>query len=167
MRMPYPGNTSPDIVWGEIRKFMSSLNKNLRKLDFEIIRSMAWSDDKSMILIMISLSELELPPYELHEGPPVNSNAAEGFISKYINDPSIIGPFIRGSRWFVVRRRRFYDVVDAIKHLSSTVSLKHLRDSLNNAQYIKIRSIGDLNNFEQNERAAIEEFLWSRPWWLV
>ncbi len=81
---------------GEIKKLMSSLNKNLRKLGFQVIRSMAWSDDKSTILLMISLSELELPPYELHEGPPVNSNAAEEFIRKYVNDPGIIGPFIRG-----------------------------------------------------------------------
>ncbi|WP_243678448.1 CCA tRNA nucleotidyltransferase [Vulcanisaeta distributa] len=168
MRIPYPGNTSPDIVWGgEIRKLMSSLNKNLKKLDFEVIRLMAWSDDKSTILLMISLNELELPPYELHEGPPINSNAAEGFIRKYVNDLSVIGPFIKGSRWFVVRRRRFYDVVDAIKHLASAVSLKHLRDSINNAQYVKIRSLNDLNNFGQVEKAVIEEFLWSRPWWLV
>lgn len=168
MRMPYPGNTSPDIVWGgEIKKLMSSLNKNLRKLGFQVIRSMAWSDDKSTILLMISLSELELPPYELHEGPPVNSNAAEEFIRKYVNDPGIIGPFIRGgSRWFVVRKRRFSDVIDAIKHLVSAMSLKHLRSSLNDAQYIKIKSINDLNNFEQTERVIIEEFLWSRPWWL-
>ena len=167
VRMPYPGSTSPDVVWGEIRKLMSSLSKNLRKLDFEVIRAMAWSDDKTSILLMITLSELELPPYELHEGPPVNSNAVEGFIKKYVNDPSVIGPFIRGSRWFVVRRRRFYDAVDAIKYLVSTVSLKHLRVSLSNASYIRVRSVNDLNNFEQGERAVIEEFLWSRPWWLV
>ena len=167
MRIPYPGNTSPDVVWGEIRRLMSSLSRNLRKLDFEVIRIMAWSDDKSKILLMITLSELELPPYELHEGPPVNSNAAEGFIKKYVNDPSVIGPFIRGSRWFVVRRRRFYDAVDAIKYLVSTVSLKHLRISLSNASYIRVRSANDLNNFEYVERTIIEEFLWSRPWWLV
>ncbi|GAB6944735.1 CCA tRNA nucleotidyltransferase [Vulcanisaeta sp. JCM 14467] len=167
MRMPYPGNTSPDVVWGEIRKLLSSLNRNLKKLDFEVIRSTAWSDDKSVILLIITLSELELPPYELHEGPPVNSNAVDGFIRKYVNEPSVVGPFIRGSRWFVVRKRRFYDAVDAIKYLVSTISLKHLRASITNAMYVKIRSVDDLNNFEQGERAIIEEFLWSRPWWLT
>lgn len=167
IRIPYPGNTSPDITWGEIRKLLASLNRNLKRLGFGVIRSMAWSDDKSVILIMISLNELELPPYELHEGPPVNSSAAEEFIRKYVNDPSVIGPFIRGSRWFVVRRRRFYDVIDAIRHLLTNISLKHLRASLGNAQYVRIRSINDLNNLEQGERLVVEEFLWSRPWWLA
>ena len=166
VKMPYPGNVSPDIVWGEVRKLITSLNKNLRKLDFKVIRSTAWSDDKSVILLMISLNELELPPYELHEGPPVDSNAAVEFIRKYVNDPGVIGPFIRGSRWFVVRRRRFYDAVDAIRHLVNNVSLKHLRDSIGNAQFIRVRSINDLEALGQGERLVVEEFLWSRPWWL-
>ncbi len=100
--------------------------------------------------------------------PPVNSNATEVFIKKYVNDPGVIGPFIRGgSRWFVVRRRRFSDIIDAIKHLVTAMSLKYLRGgSLNNAQYVKIRSINDLNTLELTERVVVEEFLRSRPWWL-
>jgi len=167
IKIPYPTNTSPDIVWGEIKKLMASLTKNLKKLDFKVIRSMAWSDDKSIILLMISFNELELPQYELHEGPPVNSDAAERFIKKYINEQNIIGPFIRGSRWFVVRSRRFFDAVNAIRYLVSTVSLRHLRSSLNNAEYMKLKTPSDLEIFSLNERAIVEEFLWSRPWWLI
>ncbi|WP_243675835.1 CCA tRNA nucleotidyltransferase [Vulcanisaeta distributa] len=168
VRMPYPGNTSPDIVWGgEIKKLMVSLTKNLRKLDFKVIRSMAWSDDRSVILLMISLNELELPPYEIHKGPPVNSDAAEGFLKKYINEPSVIGPFIRGSRWFVIRRRKFSDITDAIRHIASMASLRHLRSSLNDAQYVKLKTFNDLGGiFGPEERSIIEEFLWARPWWL-
>ncbi|WP_054857569.1 hypothetical protein [Vulcanisaeta sp. JCM 16159] len=127
---------------------------------------MAWSDDRSVILLMISLNELELPPYEIHRGPPVNSDAAEGFLKKYINEPSVIGPFIRGSRWFVIRRRKFSDITDAIRHIASMASLRHLRSSLNDAQYVKLKTFNDLEIFGPEERSIIEEFLWTRPWWL-
>ncbi len=167
VRAPYPEGTSPDIVWGEITRLMASLVRNLRKLGFRVIRSMTWSDDKSVILLMIMFEELELPQYEPHEGPPVDSDAAGSFIRKYINRQDIVGPFIRGTRWFVVRKRRFPDVVDATRHIISTISLKHLRNVLASSEYIKVKSINDIEVFNPSERAIVKEFLWSRPWWLA
>lgn len=37
VRMPYPGNTSPDIVWGEIKKLMVSLTKTLGSLILRLL----------------------------------------------------------------------------------------------------------------------------------
>ncbi|WP_243681092.1 hypothetical protein [Vulcanisaeta souniana] len=146
---------------------MALLVRNLRKLGFKVVRSMAWSDDKSIILLMMIFEELELPRYELHEGPPVDSDAADSFIRKYVNRQDVVGPFIRGTRWFIVRNRRFPDVIDATRHIISTVSLKHLGNTLARSEYIKVKSINDIEVFHQSERAIVKEFLWSRPWWLT
>lgn len=167
LRIGYPINVSPDIVWGEIRRLMDSLTRNLEKYEFRVIRSMAWSDDKSVILLMLSLREARLPPYENHKGPLVDSDAARNFIKKYINDQNVVGPFIRGSRWYVIKKRRFVNAIDLIKYLISTISLKNLRSYVNEAEFFVIESIEDLRVFNTNERNVIEEFLYARPWWLV
>jgi tRNA nucleotidyltransferase (CCA-adding enzyme) len=116
---------------------------------------------------MLAFEELELPPFELHEGPYVDSEAAENFLRKYMNDPNVVGPFIRGSRWYVIRNRKIPSAVDAIKHLLRIVSLKDLRDSVNHAEYIIIKSLDDLNILNPRERGVVEEFLYARPWWLA
>lgn len=167
LRMPYPANVSPDIVWGEVKRLMASLIRNLRKLGFVVVRSSSWSDDENVILLMLAFEELELPPFELHEGPYVDSEAAENFLRKYMNDPNVVGPFIRGSRWYVIRNRKIPSAVDAIKHLLRIVSLKDLRDSVNHAEYIIIKSLDDLNILNPRERGVVEEFLYARPWWLA
>jgi len=167
LRIPYPNGTSPDVVWGEAKRLMATLIKNLRELDFRIIRSMSWSDDKSIVLLMLTLEQLELPSYELHKGPYVDSEAVDNFVSKYVNDPSVIGPFIRGSRWYVIRSRKMLNAIDAIKHIIPMVSLKNLKDSISRVEYMTIKSLDDLTTLSPNERGVVEEFIYARPWWLT
>jgi tRNA adenylyltransferase (EC 2.7.7.25) len=128
---------------------------------------MSWSDDKSIILLMLTLEQLELPPYELHKGPYVDSEAVENFVRKYVNDPSVIGPFIGGSRWYVIRSRKILNAIDAIKHIIPMVSLKNLKNSISRVEYITIKSLDDLTTLSPNERGVVEEFIYARPWWLT
>ncbi len=167
LEIPYPANVSPDIVWGEIKKLMVFLTKNLRKLDFNVMRTAAWSDDKTVIVLMLTFETLELPSYKLHKGPPVDTDAAEEFVKKYVSDHNSVGPFIKGSRWYVIKPRKFTNAVEAIKHLLSTVSIKDLKTVLNNTKYVEIHSPDDLGKLSLEERGVVGDYLVARPWWLL
>lgn len=166
IKMPYPQGVSPDTAWGELSRLLSSIERNMGKLGFKVYELKAWSDDSSIILVMLTLSSLELPQYELHMGPPVNSEAVDAFLTKYINDNEVIGPFIRGSRWYVIRRRKIANAQDAIKSIIKGISVKYLKESLNNIEFYTINSLADLNNFSDILRNIVKEFLMKRPWWV-
>lgn len=166
IKMPYPQGVSPDTVWGELGRVLSIIERNMRKLRFKVYDLRAWSDDSSTILIMLTLESLELTPYELHMGPPVNSEAAYAFLSKYINNNDIIGPFIRGSRWYIIRKRKIINAQDAIKLITKNISVKYLRDSLSHLEFYTINSLTDLSNFDRSLRDVVKAFLIKRPWWI-
>ncbi len=166
VELPYPKNVSPDIVWGEVWRVLDSIIRNLRAGSFVVYHATAWSDEESRILMMITLEQLELPPYELHEGPPITSEAAEAFIEKYKSDHRCIGPFIRGFRWYVIRPRKYPDAIDVVKRVFNLISVKHLKQSFKQARFYKVKSLDDLNVLDEVTRTVVLDFLIKRPWWV-
>jgi len=159
----YPRGVSPDVVWGELGRLARAVTRGLSKLGFRIIHHGLWSDEERRVMIMINAESLDLPPLELHMGPPVDSEASEVFISKYIG-AQVIGPFIRGSRWFVIRRRSVTRIEDAVTTIWSRSAPRDLRDGTPSMR--RITSIEDLHHLDDEARAAVIEFLLKRPWWL-
>lgn len=164
MTMNYPEKTSPDIVWGELKKLSKCLVRNLRKMNFNIYTVDLWSDEEKNLVIMITLEKHDLTPHELHEGPPTYSNASLKFIEKYLNDSEALGPFIIGSRWYVIRRRKVVHVEDAVKSVIRILSLKHL--PLSTLKFYRVERVEDLDKVPENIKDVVYEHIIKRPKWL-
>ncbi|ACB40484.1 CCA tRNA nucleotidyltransferase [Pyrobaculum neutrophilum] len=110
---PYPGE-SPDVVWGRYKRLGKSLYKHLRECGFKIYRWGVESDEKTYVSIIYVVEDVELPPYVLHRGPPVYDNAIDAFVEKYLRE-EVVGPFVLGTRAYVIKRRRYTNIGDCIR----------------------------------------------------
>ncbi|NWG10180.1 CCA tRNA nucleotidyltransferase [Candidatus Bathyarchaeota archaeon] len=110
-------NAVPDVLWGQLYKSQRSLNKLLLLNDFNVLRSMPWSDGKALNMFAFELERCCLPPTKKHLGPPLEKeNECAKFLSKYVgNSAAIAGPYIEDGRWIVQVRRRYTDVCSLLK----------------------------------------------------
>jgi len=110
---PYP-NEPPDIVWGRYKRIGRGLYQWLKECEFRVFRWGVESDEKSYVSLVYVVEQLELKPYVLHRGPPVYDEAVDAFVEKYIGE-EVIGPFLQGSRVYVIKKRRFTHVSECIQ----------------------------------------------------
>ena len=110
---PYP-NEPPDTVWGRYKRVGRALYKWLRECGFKVLRWGVESDEKTYVSLIYVLEQVELAPYMLHRGPLVYDDAADAFVEKYI-DEEVVGPFVQGSRVYVIKRRRYTNVSDCVQ----------------------------------------------------
>jgi tRNA nucleotidyltransferase (CCA-adding enzyme) len=110
---PYP-NEPPDTVWGRYKKMGRSLYQWFKKCGFRVFRWGVESDENSYVSLVYVMDQLELMPYVLHRGPPVYDEAVDAFVEKYIGE-EVVGPFVQGSRVYVIKKRRFTHVSECIQ----------------------------------------------------
>jgi len=157
LAMPYPANEPPDTVWGQLRRASSSLSNVLSNMGFTVYRSGEWTDEETIAAVFIALESLELPPLNLMRGPLVYAPESIEFLRKHVN--ASMGPFIVGTRWFAVEKRRIMDVAEAVR-----MELPRMPASLRSASIIKIRSEAELSSLPKNLEKAIRRFLSKPPW---
>jgi tRNA nucleotidyltransferase (CCA-adding enzyme) len=74
---------SPDVIWGQLKKSLNALSKQLKIADFKVIRTACSTDEKNLAAFVFLLESLELWPYRERIGPEVfRRNATTSFISK-------------------------------------------------------------------------------------
>jgi tRNA nucleotidyltransferase (CCA-adding enzyme) len=74
---------SPDVIWGQLKKSLNALSKQLKLGDFRVIRAACSTDEKKLGVLVFLLESLELWPYRERVGPELfRRNAASSFISK-------------------------------------------------------------------------------------
>lgn len=106
---------SPDILWGQIYRSLKNFVKFIEQFEFKVIDWSAWSNEKDVVVFLLCLESYKLPEAQLHYGPPLGSTQEENFVKKYIDNENVFaGPFIRGNRWFVIRKRKYKDIRDLI-----------------------------------------------------
>ncbi len=122
-------DTSPDVLWGELKRVANRLVNILKTFDFEVIDYRLWSDEVSTAVIALELFSDELPKYKVHEGPPIAKLLnSDKFFNKYINDVYSFGPWFKeNGRMYVVRRRKFNKLIDVLNHVRGQLNAKHVR----------------------------------------
>ena len=110
---PYPGE-APYVVWGRFKKLVRSLYNWIKECGFRIYRWGVESDEKTYVSLVYVLEAYALSQYVLHKGPPVYDDSVDAFVEKYL-DQDVVGPFVQGSRVYVIRRRRFVHISDCVK----------------------------------------------------
>jgi len=69
----FPTNILPDLVWGQLRRYLRKAATHLEENDFVVKKSALWSDEKK-IFFMYELNTLTLPKVKKVLGPPVTDN---------------------------------------------------------------------------------------------
>jgi tRNA nucleotidyltransferase (CCA-adding enzyme) len=67
----FPTNILPDLVWGQLRRYLRKAATHLEEKDFIVKRSALWSDEKQ-IFFMYELNTLTLPKVQKLFGPPAS-----------------------------------------------------------------------------------------------
>jgi tRNA nucleotidyltransferase (CCA-adding enzyme) len=74
---------SPDVIWGQLKRSLNAVSKQLKLADFKVIRAACSTDEKKLAVFVFLLESLELWPYRERIGPQVFSrNATTSFIAK-------------------------------------------------------------------------------------
>lgn len=109
---PWPSEP-PDVVWGRFKRIARAVANKVEECGFRVLRYGVEGQEGQEIRVVLLLESYELPQWELHMGPPVTSDAAEKFVEKYL-DEEVVGPFVKGSRVYVVRRRKITRIEDCL-----------------------------------------------------
>jgi tRNA nucleotidyltransferase (CCA-adding enzyme) len=74
---------SPDIIWGQLKKTLNSISKQLQLAHFNVIRSTCTTDEKGFAALIFMLQSVTLPSYIERIGPEVfRRKESAKFISK-------------------------------------------------------------------------------------
>jgi tRNA nucleotidyltransferase (CCA-adding enzyme) len=62
---------SPDIIWGQIKRTLNAISKQLRTANFSVIRSISDIDGKGHAVLVFLLETITLPQYMVRTGPHI------------------------------------------------------------------------------------------------
>ncbi|MFN3804281.1 MAG: CCA tRNA nucleotidyltransferase [Pyrobaculum sp.] len=109
---PYP-QMPPEVVWGKYKKLGKTLYNWVKECGFKVYRWGVESDEKTYVMLIYVVEQVELQPFVLHRGPPVYDKAVDAFVEKYLGE-EVVGPFVQGSKVYVIKRRKFVNLYDCI-----------------------------------------------------
>jgi tRNA nucleotidyltransferase (CCA-adding enzyme) len=108
--------TSPDIIWGELRRSTRALKKLLELNDFKVLGHDSWSDEEKEAAIVIELMSNNLPAVKTHEGPSAGDPNQERFLEKHLHSgKTLAGPWVENGKWQVELKRDYCNAQDLIE----------------------------------------------------
>ncbi|MGC9170526.1 MAG: CCA tRNA nucleotidyltransferase [Thermoproteus sp.] len=122
LRFSYP-QKPPDVVWGMFKRYARALANKLDECGFKVLRFGVDSDERTFVDVAFLVESTALPEYELHEGPPVFSEAADKFVEKYAGS-DVVGPFVAESRIYVIRRRKIREIGECLDKALKELGLR-------------------------------------------
>lgn len=123
-------SASEDVSWAQVKKSLRSIETFLERQGFKVYYAGAWASDRTLVLLL-ELDSLTRPELVEHKGPPVYSQHSTAFTRKYENRRDVVGPYIRGDRWIVLKRRKFVTAKEILRrHLFELRLGRLIADSL-------------------------------------
>jgi tRNA nucleotidyltransferase (CCA-adding enzyme) len=168
-------NAVVDILWSQLFRTERALTHLLENNDFEIVKSSAWTDERSLSVLVFELASAQLPLSRKHRGPPVSKFAeSSSFLSKHFGKADTVsGPWIEGDRWFVQKKRRFVFaraiLTSILRGGGRNVGVAPLMVQAfkRNARVLEGDEIGSLLLANHDFARFMRGFLAGRPAWLV
>ena len=62
---------SPDIIWGQLKRTLNAISKQLELAHFEVLRSSCVTDERSSAVLAFLLESITLPAYTKKKGPEI------------------------------------------------------------------------------------------------
>ena len=82
---------SPDIIWGQLKRTINSIKKQLELAHFRVLRSSCITDERSSAALVFLLESITLPPYTEKKGPDIfRRKDTASFLSKRKTKPLAI-----------------------------------------------------------------------------
>ncbi len=107
---------TPDILWGQLYRSNRALCRILNEEGFIVLRSSAWSEEKSDAILIIELEGGTISKSKTQTGPFTWSEETERFIEKHLGAPeTVYGPWIEKERWMVRVKRKHTKATDTIR----------------------------------------------------
>ncbi|MGA8905121.1 MAG: CCA tRNA nucleotidyltransferase [Candidatus Bathyarchaeia archaeon] len=164
-----------DILWSQLYRTERAVFSLLENNDFQMVRSWAWSDEKSLNLILFELELGQLPDARHHIGPPVSKfNESASFLSKHSRSASTIsGPWIDNARWVVQKKRRFVSaktlLTSALRSGGEDVGVAGLlaKSFRKNMRILENENVGMLIASNTEFAKAMRTYLSGRPAWFA
>jgi tRNA nucleotidyltransferase (CCA-adding enzyme) len=164
----------PDVLWGQLYKSQRSLRKLVQLSDFEILRDLAWSDEKVLNMFVFELEDCCIPPVKKHLGPPLDKeNECVKFLAKHQDGlGTVSGPYVEDGRWVVQVRRKYTDACalldEKLKDGGKNAGVaEQIAQKLRKGFSVLVNEeIVDV--YKQNKEFAVflTEFLSGKPKWL-
>jgi tRNA nucleotidyltransferase (CCA-adding enzyme) len=164
----------PDVLWGQLYKSQKSLHKLVQLNDFNILRDLPWSDEKTLSIFVFELEQSSLPTVKKHLGPPLEKGQeCEKFLKKHLDNlGTVSGPYIEGGRWVVEIRRKYIDACNLLEERlkdggRSAGVAEQISQILHKRFKIFVNEeISEI--YEKNSKFAkfLTEFLSGKPKWL-
>ena len=104
-------NIPADALYPQIKKTVNSIVRLVERNDFKFFDSDFWTDEETMIVILLELETWNLPMIKKHRGPPVWSKMhSEKFLEKYKENA-----WLEEDVWVSKIDREYKDVASLIK----------------------------------------------------
>lgn len=105
-----------DVLWSQLYKSERSLKNLLKKNDFKVLRSVSWSDEADLNIIIFELEKNPISPVKMHLGPHIyRRKNGEIFVDKHLKtDDTILGPWIENDRLVVEKKRKYCNAADLL-----------------------------------------------------
>jgi len=105
-KLGYPKGLLPDIAWGQLQRFAKKTEKQLELNGFKVVRSEAWTDEKSAIVLVFEVESRILQKSVVKLGPFVTDEKnSRAFLKAH---PRVIaGPRIEQGKWVIEVPRKF------------------------------------------------------------
>lgn len=108
-----PPNIPADAVYPQIKKTEYSITKVAESLDFKVLGSSSWTDEKELVAIILEFETWRLPPVKKHLGPQIwDREHQERFLKKYGENA-----WIENDRWVVDIPRDYTTVYELLSDL--------------------------------------------------
>jgi tRNA nucleotidyltransferase (CCA-adding enzyme) len=79
---------SPDIIWGQLKRTLNALSKQLELAHFEVLRSSCVTDERSSAALAFLLESITLPAYTKRKGPEIfRRKDTDSFLSNRKSKP--------------------------------------------------------------------------------
>ncbi|MGQ9542749.1 MAG: CCA tRNA nucleotidyltransferase [Candidatus Bathyarchaeia archaeon] len=114
-------NAPVDVFWSQIYKAEKCLTNLLRSKGFSVVRTLSFSDEEHLNLIIFELEMQTLPKTMKQLGPTVERRIeSEKFLLTHLESSNTVsGPWIEKDRWAILKVRRHADAEKVLKaHLA-------------------------------------------------
>lgn len=162
----------PDIFWGQLYSARDKVQGIMKNADFNVTRTMAWTDEKTSSFIIIELESRTLPLLRKKTGPPVGSPHMQRYMDIYAAGRGVVGPWIQGERFYIMMRRRHLDASvylrGALIEYAKTGGMPSLIAQRIRGQ-VRILVDEQVSALARSREAAqsLTEFLDGRPIWMI
>ncbi len=114
VKLPYPKKALADIIWGQTKRLSKKISNQLAMNNFVVNREEAWTDEKTMLLLVFELEFLSLQRITKKIGPEVvDREHSKRFLE--VHKKAVAGPRIENGRWIIEIERQFTEADGFLK----------------------------------------------------